>query len=122
MYYGRAIDYTILPALNEISAQQSKPTKNTLKEIDMLLDYLHTCPNGKIRYFAGTMQLMIDSDAVYLVMPGAKSRIAGHYVMESSPYPDNYNRAPHNGATSIECCTLKHVVHSAAEAECGGLF
>ena len=88
----------------------------------MSLDYLHTYPNGKIRFFAGSMQLMIDSDAAYLVMPGAKSRIAGHYMLESSPHPDNYNRAPHNGAILIECRTLKHVVCSAAEAECGGLF
>ena len=122
LYYGRAIDSTILPALNEISAQQSKPTKNTLEETDMLMDYLHTYPNGKIRYFAGSMQLMIDSDAAYLVLPGAKSRIAGHYMLEASQHPDNYNRAPHNGAILIECRTLKHVVCSAAEAECGGLF
>ena len=31
LYYARALDNTILPALNDISTQQSKPTQNTLK-------------------------------------------------------------------------------------------
>ena len=32
LYYGLAIDPTILPALNEIATQQSAPTENTLKK------------------------------------------------------------------------------------------
>ena len=32
LYYGVAVDPTILPALNEISTQQSAPTENTLKK------------------------------------------------------------------------------------------
>ena len=29
LYYGRAIDYTILPALNEIATAQAQPTEKT---------------------------------------------------------------------------------------------
>jgi len=45
LYYARAIDSTILPALNDIGAQQSKATKDTLKRCNMLLDYGATVRN-----------------------------------------------------------------------------
>lgn len=34
LYYGRAIDGTILPALNEIGLQQGNPTINTMKNVN----------------------------------------------------------------------------------------
>ena len=122
LYYGRAIDNTILPTLNEISASQAAPTENTNGKITMLLDYLATYPNAKIRYTASDMILHVDSDAAFLVAPKARSRVAGFYYCG-----DTYtkNTTPHsklNGPVHIECKTLKHVVTSAAEAETGGLF
>jgi len=39
LYYARAVDPTILPALNEISNQQSKPTEKTAKATHGLLVY-----------------------------------------------------------------------------------
>ena len=42
LYYARAIDNIIVPALNEIALSQAKPTKNTDYKIQMLLDYLFT--------------------------------------------------------------------------------
>eukprot|EP00957_Ditylum_brightwellii_P122416 9334268-Ditylum_brightwellii.AAC.1 len=68
------------------------------------------------------MQLQVDSDAVYLVMPAAKSCIAGYFFLSADPNPLNYNNAPHNAPILVECCTLKNVVCSVAEAECGRLF
>ena len=69
------------------------------------------------------MCLHIDSDAAYLVMPGARSCVAGYYYLSSHPpstgHPTN---VPFNGAILVECRTLQHVVASAAEAETGGLF
>ena len=44
LYYGRAIDHTILPALNEIASAQSQPTQQTKKKANRLMDYLHTYP------------------------------------------------------------------------------
>ena len=49
-YYARTVDLTMLPAINEISSQQAKPTENTWKACEMLLDYACTYPNAKIRY------------------------------------------------------------------------
>jgi len=33
LYYARALDYTLLPALSDISTAQAKPTKETEKEV-----------------------------------------------------------------------------------------
>ena len=79
-------------------------------------------PKREITFFAGTMQLKVESDAAYLVLPGAKSRFAGFFYLESNPNPKNYNKAPHNAPILVKCKTLQNVVWSAAEVECGGLY
>ena len=52
LYYSRAVDPTILPALNSIASSQSKPTQLTKSDVSMLLDYCATYPNATIRYYA----------------------------------------------------------------------
>eukprot|EP00957_Ditylum_brightwellii_P065957 5002040-Ditylum_brightwellii.AAC.1 len=88
----------------------------------MLMDYLATYPNAVLCFFAGNMQLHVDSNAAYLVVNGAKRRIAGYFYCASNLHALNYNKTPHNVPILIECRTLKHVVCSAVEAECGALF
>ena len=120
LYYARALDNTMLPALNEIAATQAKPTQRTQDECKQLLDYAATYPQVYIRFHASDMVLWIDSDAAYLVMPNARSRIAGYFQLNDDP-----KRVPHstiNGVILVECKTLKHVVSSAAEAETAGVF
>ena len=121
LYYSRATDSAILCALNELSSQQAKPTENTKKAAHRLLDYVATHPNAIIRYHASDMILYIDSDAAYLVMPGAKSRISGYFQLGNK---NGFTSFPNgvNGAILVECKTLRHVVASAAEAETGGVF
>lgn len=82
LYYARAIDNTLLPALNEIAAYQSKPTQNIKKKCDRLLNYISTYPNVVIRYHASNMQLSIDSYAAYLVAPKTRSCVAGFYYFK----------------------------------------
>ena len=53
--YGRAIDSTILPALNSISAEQSKATERTRQDAKKLLDYLATHPDAVIRHVKSDM-------------------------------------------------------------------
>ena len=81
LFYGRAVEPTILPTLNELGTQQSAPTEQTAKDASQLLDYMHTYPNAKLCLFTGDMQLAVDSDAAYLVLSGAKSRFAGHFYL-----------------------------------------
>ena len=123
LYYGRAIDNTMLVALNEIAAHQATPTQFILTKCRQLLDYAATYPDVKLRFHASNMILHVDSDAAYLVQDGAHSRIAGHYTLSSHPPPAP--TIPHktpNAPILIECKTLRHVVASAAEAETGRLF
>jgi hypothetical protein len=121
LYYGRALDYTILPALNKISNSQSKPTDVTGKACDHLMDYLATHPDAVVRFYASGMVLCIVSDAAYLVLPDARSRCAGLFFLSdhSNTTPP---QTPSNGAVHVLCKTIHGVPASAAEAETVGLF
>ena len=77
----------VLIVLNNIATIQSKPTTDTLKKTLMLLDYLSTYPQAKLRFYAENMKLHIESDAAYLILPGAKSRIAGYFYLHAPPHP-----------------------------------
>ena len=122
LYYGRAVEPTVLTALNDLATYQAQPTNETLQRAHMLLDYLATYQNAKIRFYAGTMKLHIESDAAYLVLPGARSRIAGYFYLHAQANPHKTYTKTYNGPIHIECSTIKNVVSSAAEAECGGIF
>ena len=120
LYYSRAVDPCMLPAINEISSQQAQPTTETNDKVTMLMDYAHTYPTATIRYHASDMQLHIDSDAAYLVLPKARSRGAGHFYL-SDKIADNHSipTPTPNGPILTECVTLRNVMSSAAEAEVG---
>ena len=44
IYYARAVDATMLPAINEISGSQASPMQKTMSACKMLLDYAATYP------------------------------------------------------------------------------
>jgi len=119
---GRAVHHTMLPALNEIETSQAHPTENTMKATNQLLDYSPTYRNPKIRVYASNMILYADSDAAYLVLPKAHSRIAGYYLSSKQPPLPHKSHPPLNGLIWIECCTLPLTVASVAETETDGLF
>jgi hypothetical protein len=85
LYYARAVDPTIFPALNKISNSQDSPTEVTAAACDQLLDYLYSHPDATIRYYASDMILYVVSDAAYLVLPKARSHCAGIYYLSSFP-------------------------------------
>ena len=59
--------------------------------------------------------------SAYLVALKAKSRIAGFFYCTDKP--TSTKPLPKlNGPIHVECCTLRHVVTSAAEAETAALF
>ena len=120
LYYGRAIDYSILPALNEIASEQAQPTQQTKKKAQRLMDYVNTYPDAFLRFRASDMILHIDSDAAYLVAPRARSRVAGYFHLAEHPFKTKHPTL--NAAIHVECKTLRHVVSSAAEAEIGGVY
>ena len=120
MYHARALDYTLLPAINETSTTQADPTTFTEEECQQILDYVATYPDVFVRYYASDMVLMLDSDAAYLVLPNAKSRIARYFYL--SDHPSKTTTPSLNGAIMVVCKALKNVVSSAAESETAGVF
>ena len=120
MCYARALDSTMLPALSEISCGQAKPTQHTRQECQQLMDYAATHLNVIVRCCASDMVLHVDSDATYLVLSKARSRIAGSLQLSNHP---NGNHAPFlNEEILIACNILPHFVSSAADSETEGLF
>ena len=123
LYYARAVDATMLPAINEISGAQASPTQKTENACKMLLDYAATYPLAIIRYHASDMSLHVDSDAAFLVLPNARSRYAGHYFLSDTPppFPEKPSPKP-NGAVLTICKTIRNVMTSAAETETAGVY
>jgi hypothetical protein len=120
LYYGRAVDITILKALNSLARQQSKPTKTTAKRTEHLLDYLASHPQAAIRYYPSDMILQVHLDASYFNEPDGRSTAGGHYFV--GKIPRNNQPIVLNGAIYTLCTVLKHIAASAAEAELGSLF
>ena len=85
LYYGRAVDLTILPVIRSIASEQPSATENTEKKCTQLLDYLATRDNARIRYHASDMVLNIHSDASYLSETRVRSRVAGKILIRASP-------------------------------------
>ena len=87
IYYDRAVKSPILVTLNNIGTQQADPTENAMEEVTWLMDFLHTHPNAKLRFFAGNMQLAVDSNVAYLVLPGAKVAMQGFFTWNPTHIP-----------------------------------
>ena len=66
LFYSRAVDPTMLTAVNKISTQQAKPTEATVKAVDRLLSYAERYPNAVIEIRPSNMQLSAQSDASYV--------------------------------------------------------
>ena len=79
LFYGRAIDSTMLVPLSAIASMQAEPTEQTLEKVQQFLDYAASNPNAVLTYSASDMVLAIHSDASYLSEPNAKSRVGGHF-------------------------------------------
>jgi hypothetical protein len=104
--------------LNDIATEQTKATEKTQATTNQVLDYLATHPDATIRYHASDMILHIHSDASYLSVSNARSRLGGLFFCgDKSPQQDTLNGSILNVASVI-----KNVVASAAESEVGACF
>ncbi len=117
LYYARAVDATMLPALGSIATQQANPTENTMKKVKQFLDYAATHPDAIITYRKSDMVIAVHSDASYLSESKARSRAGGHFFMT-----ENEEEPRNNGAVLTVAQIIKAVMSSAAEAELGGLY
>ena len=119
LFYGRAVDVTMLVALSTLSAQQANATAKTAEAITKFLNYAASHPDAKIRFHASDMRLKTHVDASYLTEPQARSRAGAYHFMGNNPgKPDPPNQA----AVLADTHVMKNVLASAAEAEIGSTF
>jgi hypothetical protein len=95
LYYGRAVDSTMLTALSFIASTQAEPTKETMENIKLFLDYAANHQDAILTYQASDMVLIVHSNASYLSKPKAQSHAGGHFFMSS----DITN--PHNNSAVL---------------------
>jgi len=117
LFYARAIDGGILPALSALALQQAQPMENTMKLCKLFLDYMASQEEAVLTYKANDMVLAIHSDASYSSEPKARSRAGGHMFMSA-----NDNIPTNNGAVLNISQIIRAVMSSAAEAKLGALF
>jgi hypothetical protein len=119
-YYARAVDPTMLTAVNKIGSTQANPTQAVLHETMHLLHYAATWPDAVIVYHASEMQLAMHSDASYLSETKARSRAGGiHFLTDRNKL--NNPRAI-NGAIDCISTIIPSVVSSAFEAEYAAMY
>jgi hypothetical protein len=118
LYYARAVDPTVVMPINDIATEQTKTTEKTQAATNQLLDYLVTHPDATIRHHASYMILHIHSDAFYLSVSNARSRLGGLFFCgDEPPQEDTLNGSIFNVASVI-----KNVIASSAESEAGVCF
>ena len=84
------------------------------------MDYARLHHDTVICYCASDMQLHINSDAAYIILPKARSCGAEHFYL--SDEISNMHAVPSftpNGPILTKCVTLRNIMSSAAEAEDG---
>ena len=81
LYYARAIDSPLLPALTEIGSDQEKATEETWAATKKLLDFVATFPVAVIWYVDRDMCLWIDSDTSFASIHSARSRVGGLFYL-----------------------------------------
>lgn len=126
-YYARAVDHTMLVALGELATKQTvvTATAKVAEDVVYFLNCAATHPSAALKYHASGMVLHVDSDASYLSVSKARSRVGGHHYLSSrSPEQTKtpISDPPPNGPIYAVCSFMKNVMSSAVEAEMGGLF
>jgi hypothetical protein len=89
--------------LNDFATEQTKATEKTQAATDELLDYVATHLDATIRYHASDMILHIHSDASYLSVSNARSRLGGLFFLgNKTPEQDTRNVSILNVAAIIK--------------------
>jgi hypothetical protein len=117
LYYGRAVDITILPALSSIATEQAAPIERMMLKVKQLLDYCTLQEEAIITHNASKMVLAVHSNVGYANEKRGRSRTGGHFFLSSNDLdPSN------NGAVLTNATIIKNMMSSAAEAEIGALY
>ena len=117
LFYARAVDPTMLTAINKIASRQAKPTSLIKKEVERFLQYANKWPDATMRIHASNMKLVCHSDGSYLSESEARSRAGG--ILFLGDCADN--EAP-NAPICFLSVIIKTVVTSATATEYAAAF
>ncbi len=117
LYYGRAVDPTLLTTLSSITTHQANGTTAVAQSCQQLLNYIATRPNAGICYKACNMILTVRTDASYLLEQNSKSCASAHFYLTNHDDKD-FN----NGAILMLSSIIKHIMSSASKAELAALY
>jgi hypothetical protein len=117
LYYSRAVDATMLPAVCALACEQAAPTLATMIAAERLLGYAAKFPNATIVYKPSHMLLLAHSDASYLSRPNSGSVAGGFHFLGKTDDPTFFN-AP------IFCVStlIPVIVAAVSEAEYAAVF
>lgn len=118
LFYARAVDCTMLPAITHIASDIAHPTRQVMQAAIRLLRYAASYPCHELVFNACDMQLCIQSDASYLSRTNARSVAGGIHYCGNKDSPPSYL----NGALLAVSCVIPTVCSSVAEAEYAALY
>ena len=118
LYYARAVDATMLHALNDLATKVNNGTQETAKALTHFLNYCAANPDASIKYHASDMILHNHSDAAYLVASNARSRAGGYTYFGNEQGKEQIFNPP----IAVIAKVIKAVMSSASEAEIGALY
>ena len=107
----------MLVALGELATKQiiGVATKKVAEDITHFFNYCATHPNAQIKYHASEMVLHVDSDASYLSVSKARSRVGGHHYLSSAS--SDSTKAPVSvppiSASAADAITFFMIEHTA---------
>ena len=117
LYYACAVNPTLLVALSTLATQQTKGTKQTMKDITHLLNYCATHPNTVIWYKQSNMIWHVESDASYLLKNNAQSRVAGYYYLSNTTQQHCFCRL-HMCCHAQQSCPCAMSLHERGTFQC----
>jgi hypothetical protein len=113
LFYARAVDCTMLPAVQYIAARQSQPTRRIMDSCNRLLRYAAANPAQQLVFRACDMILYVHSDASHQSLPESRSVAGGiHYLGNKDG-----NNIVMNGPLLAVTKVITSVTGSAGESE-----
>ena len=111
----------MLVVLVELATKQTVVVaiKQVSEGVTHFLNYAATHPDAHIIYHASDMVLHIDSDASYISVRQARSKVGGHHYLSSASADTTkppIKNPPPNGPLHVVCLITKNLMASAAEA------
>ena len=118
LYYARAVDESMLCALNKLASKQSHPTEDLETDVNRFLQYAATYPNGKLTFWPSDLKLFVHSDASYCSETGSRSRSGGFFFLGLN---DTSGNDQINGGLGSQSKIMPNVLSSTAESEYASL-